>query len=261
MALPFRIEPLPPAAAPSVDTRWAGSIFVFIWTKGTLCIGAPSEPIEAPFVALHSDLHQALALETSAKSVGWVIEFHPTVFPDTAELLVRLQSHGSSWPARSHNCAARLTVLCEALQEESYWHNPGTIGGLLHALFSLLDETQQPTNQPAQDLPPAITQFLALIEAHYKISVGVAFYAEKLNISTRHLNRLCQISFGYNSTAIVENRRLTEARRLLLETDKTVAEIGFELGYNEKSYFSRVFHRKTGITPTAFRQKQASEHV
>jgi AraC-like DNA-binding protein len=52
---------------------------------------------------------------------------------------------------------------------------------------------------------------------------------------------------------IVETRKLTEAKNLLLHTDMTVAEIGYELGYNEKAYFTRVFKKKAGMTPTEFR--------
>jgi AraC-like DNA-binding protein len=48
---------------------------------------------------------------------------------------------------------------------------------------------------------------------------------------------------------------LTEARQLLLHSNKSVSEIGFELGYTEKSYFSRVFHKKTGLTPTEYKNK------
>ena len=54
---------------------------------------------------------------------------------------------------------------------------------------------------------------------------------------------------------IIETRKLTEAKNLLINTNKTIAEIGFELGYNEKAYFSKVFKRKTGQTPTAFRNE------
>ena len=53
---------------------------------------------------------------------------------------------------------------------------------------------------------------------------------------------------------IIETRKLIEAKRMLLYTDKTVSEIGFELGYNEKSYFTRVFHTKMEITPSRFRE-------
>ncbi|PRZ21191.1 regulatory helix-turn-helix AraC family protein [Flavobacterium granuli] len=40
-----------------------------------------------------------------------------------------------------------------------------------------------------------------------------------------------------------------------MSTDKNVAEIGYQLGYNEKSYFTHTFKRKTGMTPTDFREE------
>ncbi|HBL78673.1 MAG TPA: AraC family transcriptional regulator, partial [Aequorivita sp.] len=44
---------------------------------------------------------------------------------------------------------------------------------------------------------------------------------------------------------IIETRKLTEAKNLLISTDKTIAEIAYELGYNENSYFSNVFKKKS----------------
>jgi AraC-like DNA-binding protein len=85
--------------------------------------------------------------------------------------------------------------------------------------------------------------------------VGVEFYADKLNMSARNLNLISQSVFGKSITEIIETRKLIEARKLLLNSEKTVSEIGYQLGYNEKSYFSRVFHKKTGTTPTGFRKR------
>ena len=48
---------------------------------------------------------------------------------------------------------------------------------------------------------------------------------------------------------------LIEAKNLLAGTGKSIAEIGFELGYNEKSYFSKVFKKKSGQTPSEFREE------
>lgn len=42
---------------------------------------------------------------------------------------------------------------------------------------------------------------------------------------------------------------------MLTYSDKNISEIGFELGYNEKSYFSNVFKKRTGQTPSAFREE------
>jgi len=54
---------------------------------------------------------------------------------------------------------------------------------------------------------------------------------------------------------IIETRKLTEAKSLLASTSKSISEIGFELGYNEKSYFSNVFKKKSGMTPSEFREE------
>ena len=77
-------------------------------------------------------------------------------------------------------------------------------------------------------------------------------------MSSRNLNLISQVVFGKSITDIIETRKLLEARQLLLASDKTVSEIGYELGYNEKSYFTRVFHKKTGTTPTEFRKQMQS---
>jgi AraC-like DNA-binding protein len=77
-------------------------------------------------------------------------------------------------------------------------------------------------------------------------------------MSERNLNIVCQNNFRKSVSEIIENRKLTEAKRMLLYTDKTVSEIGYELGYNEKSYFTRVFHSKMEITPTRFREMSKS---
>ena len=84
---------------------------------------------------------------------------------------------------------------------------------------------------------------------------GADFYAEKLTMSSRNLNLISQSVFGKSITEIIETRKLIEARNLLLNSGKSVSEIGYELGYNEKSYFTRVFRKKTGLTPTEYREQ------
>jgi AraC-like DNA-binding protein len=74
-------------------------------------------------------------------------------------------------------------------------------------------------------------------------------------MSSRNLNLLCQNILNQSVSEIIEMRRLTEAKNLLTYTDKTVSEIGFELGYNEKAYFTNVFKKVAGITPTVFRDE------
>ena len=77
-------------------------------------------------------------------------------------------------------------------------------------------------------------------------------------MSERNLNIICKNNFSKSVSEIIETRKLIEAKRMLLHTDKSVSEIGYELGYNEKSYFTRVFHSKLDITPSRFREMSQS---
>jgi AraC-like DNA-binding protein len=55
---------------------------------------------------------------------------------------------------------------------------------------------------------------------------------------------------------IINDRILLEAKRLLLYSDKTAKEIAYELGYNESGHFSRFFKKKTGVSPSKFRDQK-----
>ncbi|MEC8832084.1 MAG: AraC family transcriptional regulator, partial [Bacteroidota bacterium] len=99
------------------------------------------------------------------------------------------------------------------------------------------------------------THFLHILEENFRRNVKISFYAEKLFMSERNLNIVCQEVMQQSAGEIIETRKLNEAKNLLINSNKTIAEIGFEIGYNEKAYFSKVFKRKTGYTPTSFRKE------
>ncbi len=158
-------------------------------------------------------------------------------------------------------CTTTMNDLCEIILRESQQVTVDfpMIRHLLNAILSKLEAAskKQYLNSSAFRNSQMITfnNFLKILEYNYKRPAGVEFYADKLNMSARNLNLISRSVFGKSITEIIETRKLIEARQLLLNSEKTVSEIGFELGYNEKSYFSRVFHKKTGTTPTGFRKQ------
>jgi len=120
-------------------------------------------------------------------------------------------------------------------------------------------ETERKRNIPVENaLKPSqvdtFNNFLKILEQNFRRDEGVLFYAEKMNMSDRNLNIICKNNFQKSVSEIIETRKLIEAKNLLIHTEKSVSEIGFELGYNEKSYFTRVFRNKLSITPTQFRE-------
>lgn len=129
---------------------------------------------------------------------------------------------------------------------------------LLLALIAKLETEKGGIPEQSSTARPQQTEtfnnFLKILQYNYKRTEGVQFYADKLNTSIRNLNLICSSVFGKSVSDIIETRKLIEARQLLLNTSLTVSEIGYELGYNDKSYFTRVFKRRTGLTPSEFRQ-------
>lgn len=95
-----------------------------------------------------------------------------------------------------------------------------------------------------------LEQFL---EQKFKEEKSAAFYASALNVSLKHLNRICNEILKKTTTEVIVDRVILEAKRMLLDKNWTVNEIATELGYEDYSYFTRLFKKHTKQTPTNFR--------
>lgn len=116
-------------------------------------------------------------------------------------------------------------------------------------LYSLLSKDQI---KPASSA--VINDFKRLISETYETSGSMEQYATRLNLSTNDLNQICQEATGLTPKQLQLDMKITEARRLLLYSELNASEIAYKLGFDDSSYFSRIFKRKTGLSPTAFRQ-------
>lgn len=96
-------------------------------------------------------------------------------------------------------------------------------------------------------------QFTRLTEMHYKKEKSINYFASALNITSRHLSRIIKDSSGKTPNEILRGRTILEAKRLLQTTDKSISEIGYEIGFNDNSYFNNVFKKEVGTTPLNFK--------
>lgn len=100
-------------------------------------------------------------------------------------------------------------------------------------------------------------RFEALVERDFRLRRTLAEYADELAVSPTHLNRITHQATGQPASALVSARVLREARRLLIYTNLTAAQIAYELGFNDPAHFSRMFAKATGMPPRKFRQQLA----
>ena len=91
------------------------------------------------------------------------------------------------------------------------------------------------------------------LENNFQSIHDVASYASKLIISDKKLSAIIQKFIGKSTSQAIQERIITEAKRILLYSDKSVKEIAYDLGYEDPFYFSKVFKRLTGKAPKSFK--------
>ncbi|MDJ1500783.1 helix-turn-helix transcriptional regulator [Xanthocytophaga agilis] len=95
--------------------------------------------------------------------------------------------------------------------------------------------------------------FSQLVEWNYTRFHSVADYSELLHITPKALNKRITRYSNTSPNEIIKNRIILEAKRLLVHTQLSVKEIGYKLGYEDTSYFIRLFTNHTSNSPQSFR--------
>ncbi len=98
-----------------------------------------------------------------------------------------------------------------------------------------------------------VKRFKQLIEKNCHENLSVKDFAELLKITPSHLSETVKNITGRTSTDLINDRIIIEIKRMLLQTDLTISEIGYKLNFSDQSYFSKYFKKLTGITPQHFR--------
>lgn len=96
----------------------------------------------------------------------------------------------------------------------------------------------------------------ALIRDNYSRDISVADVADELGYTEAYFCRLFKQYSGQSFVSYLTEFRIREAKRLLDETTDSIREIGRQVGYPDPNYFTRVFRKVTGITPSEYRQKK-----
>jgi AraC family transcriptional regulator, transcriptional activator of pobA len=101
-----------------------------------------------------------------------------------------------------------------------------------------------------------LRQFSLLVEGYYRQEKQVKFYAARLHKSPKTLANLFAKYSKKSPLAIIHDRVITEAKRLIYYTDKSVKEIAVELGFEDSSHFNKFVKAYTSLTPTQLKKEK-----
>lgn len=100
-----------------------------------------------------------------------------------------------------------------------------------------------------------VRRFLVNLEQNLRVASSVSSHAALLRVSPETLSETVKKETGKTPATLIRERVLLEAKRLLLHTSLSVAEIAYQLLFKDPSYFNRLFRRSVGNTPTEFRKQ------
>ena len=126
----------------------------------------------------------------------------------------------------------------------------GLLQALLHKLIDLsnVKRTISRQNEIANN-------FKQLLNKHFKEHKLVQFYAEELGVSVNYLNRCVKARYNKSCKQVIQETVILQSQILMFESSRNISGICFQIGFEDPSYFSRVFKKVTGQTPSEFKKQ------
>lgn len=137
--------------------------------------------------------------------------------------------------------------------------NQGVAVVLQKGLFSMdetvahIEATLEQKRSLGADTQHLIRQAMAYIHEHYFDPVSRQNIAQHINISEDYLTYCFRQELGTTPIKYLQRYRINQAKSLLKDNQKTITEIALDVGFSDSGYFSRIFHRETGMSPDQFR--------
>lgn len=159
-----------------------------------------------------------------------------------------------------HIRTAVTFLVLENINREKYWINM-MINSTMNIFGILLRNYEKNVELPAIVKKTDVQRFglIRFIQEHYT-DVTLNMIAEKFHYTPEYTSKLIKETTGMNFKEILQKIRIERAEFLLNDTNMTIMNIGLQVGYENVEHFIRTFKKVHGMTPTAYRQKNALKH-
>ena len=179
-----------------------------------------------------------------------VIQLARIKHPDTAFVIV------SGYDDFSY-CreALRLQITDYILKPVNYEEFGTCIDNLKIALFQ-----RSATREPAKQEERTIHGLVRYLQEHLAEEISLSVLAEEFHLSAQYISQLFKSEIGVNFLAYLTNIRMEKAKKLLLTTSLSIADVSEQSGYGDYRVFTKVFKKSEGITPSQYRRDFLESH-
>jgi AraC-like DNA-binding protein len=217
------------------------------------------------FFVSPDQVHQII---TDPKPTGYVILFTPEFLEKNSirnDFIANLKLFKKSDETPPLQPSSHMIKTLKPFAEQMLdaFHNKGdmymeSIGAYLKLFLiecnghcSLFQGTNTQTIEVGKTI---VKNFKTIVEQNYNRSHQVKFYADSLNVTPNYLNEVIKSSINVSAKDFIQNRLILEAKRMILFTDKSGKEIGFDLGFDDPSHFSKFFKSNAGQSLQEFKE-------
>ena len=139
---------------------------------------------------------------------------------------------------------------------------PVRVQHLCSLLFSIVDNLPRLTDDDMEKKPraesavPGVQKAIMYINAHYSERLSLKQVASFVGLNPSYLSSVFKHELGISFSDYLVEKRISEARDLLLRSNRSLSDISQSVGFENQSYFSRVFRSRTGFSPKEYREKK-----
>lgn len=153
-----------------------------------------------------------------------------------------------------------ITKIFELLEEElqDTESNKAICISLFQSILLKIIRTENKNYHSLSHVSSIAFHFRELVHKHHVAHKEIGFYAEALNLSDNYLNKCVKQTTGKPPKQWINEISIIHGQILLQDNSKEIAQIAFELNYQSPSYFSRLFKKVTGLTPSEYRDSKSS---
>lgn len=146
--------------------------------------------------------------------------------------------------------ALRLQITDYILKPVNYDEFGNCIDNLRISLFE--NAVQNEESETSQEQP--ILKIVRYMQEHLSEEISLTVLADRFHLSAQYISQLFKNEIGVNYLTYLTNIRMELAKKLLLSTPLSIAEISDKTGYSDYRVFTKVFKKTEGVTPSQYRQ-------